>query len=144
MQLGFINHVGQAVVVAGHQQVLTGMAFGQAADVRGQGLQHHIAGLAAGHVQVAHDLVLRELVVWCVGVPINALHIDIQTGLLQGMGQGGQQGGAVVVFGFGIGFRGLANQPSHVIAVDQCDAAASAGRRILFARMGCAGVVFHH
>ena len=147
VKLGFIDAGGQTVVIAGNQQMLTGLALRQAGNVGRHGAERHFTGLATGDIQRTQDLVLGKLAVWVVGIPIHPLHIQCQTCLFQSLHQSGNQSLSVIGLGFGLGIGigvcALLEQPSHVIAVYQGNAATTAGLCMVLARMRGAVFVLH-
>ena len=108
MQLRVINGSGQAVVIAGDEQMFTRMVLCQARNVRRHGLKDHITGLTARGIQLANDLVMRELGIGVVGIPINTLDIQGQACAFERLCQRRYQGHTVVCFRFGGCIGGLA------------------------------------
>jgi hypothetical protein len=143
VQLNVIDGGGEPIIVTGNQQMVTGFVLSQLGHVSGHGLENDIAGLACRGVKVTHHLILGKLGVWGVGVPINALNVQVQTRALQSMDQGRHQGHAIAWLGLTARLLGLAKQPRQVVAVDQCDAATRACVARFFARRVVTWLVLH-
>jgi hypothetical protein len=77
-ELGLINEGQKALVVAGHQHMVTGMVLGQLFEVVAQGAQQRSPPIGVVRLNQAHDLIVNDPTIRTIGVPVDAAQIDFQ------------------------------------------------------------------
>jgi hypothetical protein len=124
-KLSFINGGQKTLIIAGHQNMITRMMFGQLLEVVSQRPQQGSTTIGIVRLDQANNLIVDHQAIRAIAVPIDATQINVQPGLGQGQGQQTEQ--TLPVDGLARGTHGaMLCQPNQKPAIDQSHASAAA------------------